>query len=107
MNHQIAPIVPVQISVITLTADEYRNHLREAALHGAREALREAQGEAPAKGKATYPERVTRRQAAAILDVSLTTIDVYCREGLLAKMKVGTHSVRLNRDEVENLARTI
>lgn len=53
------------------------------------------------------PALITRAEAAELLQVSKGTIDNYIRDGLLTKRKVGTHRVRLERVEVEKLARRV
>ena len=52
------------------------------------------------------PNLVTRQQAAKLLNVSLSTVDNYIRDGLLSKKRIGSRSVRLERSDVDKLART-
>lgn len=51
--------------------------------------------------KATLPQRITRRQASEVLGVSMGTVDNMIRDGRLRAYKLGRHTIRLDRDEVE------
>ena len=53
------------------------------------------------------PALITRQQAADLLSVSLSTVDNYINDGLLQKKRVGVRAVRLDRTEVEKLARKV
>ena len=53
------------------------------------------------------PALITRQQAAGLLSVSVSTVDNYINDGLLRKKRVGVRAVRLDRSEVEKLARAV
>lgn len=55
-------------------------------------------------GKSETPERpLTRQQAAALLSVSLPTLDRYLKTGLLKFIKLGPRAVRIDPASVREL----
>ena len=80
--------------------------LRELVTEAVKIALINNQTVLPVKVADTQPKLVTRHQAADLLNVSLSTVDNYIREGILIKKRLGVRSVRLERCAVEKLART-
>ena len=65
------------------------------------------QFDSPDLDHSNLPPLITRHQAAKILSVSLSTVDNYINDGLLQKKRVGVRAVRLDRTEVEKLARKV
>lgn len=104
MNRPTAPLSPLSDFVV-ITADQLRQLVADAVVVGLRNA--EPPAPAPHSEAAQLPALITRHQAAALLNVSLSTVDNYIRDGLLSKKRVGVRSVRLERSTVEKLARTV
>ena len=61
-------------------------------------------GEIQGTPPAALPALITEKQAAALLNVSLSTIRAHSRIGALTKHKIGK-AVRYDPDEVRNLAK--
>jgi excisionase family DNA binding protein len=103
MNKQTQP-VQMQSQVVLITPAELRDLVNNAVVEGlqAAEAKRRA-----ALEQDQQPELLSRKQAAELLGVSSGTIDNYARQGLLTKRKIGSHSVRFERVEIEKLARRV
>lgn len=93
-----------QITVVTMTDIQVRKLIEKAVSTGikAHEAEKAAQAE-----EIALPDLITRNQAAELLSVSVGTVDNYIKDGLLDKQKIGTHAVRLQREQVEKLARRV
>ena len=102
MNHQPAPTSPLADFVV-IPADQLRQLVTDAVTV----ALHNAKPTPPAPADQRLPKLMTRQQAAELLNVSLSTVDNYIRDGLLHKKRIGVRSIRLERLEVETLARTV
>ena len=102
MNRQPAPQIALADFVV-IPADQLRQLVTDAVTV----ALRNADPTPPAPADQQPDQLMTRHQAAAFLNVSLSTVDNYIRDGLLHKKRVGIRFVRLERSEVETLARTV
>jgi excisionase family DNA binding protein len=51
------------------------------------------------------PDWLTKKQAAAILQVSLRTIDRYMESGTILSKKLGVRSVRISMNSIDKLLR--
>ena len=94
MEPQLAIMTPPQLRALVNTA------------------VKDALAEAETRRKAALlkdqePELLSRQQAADLLGVSVGTIDNYGRDGLLDKRKIGAHTVRYERAQIEKLARRV
>ena len=105
MNRQTVPLSPLADFVV-VPADQLRQLVADAVAVGMRSAAPPPAPAAPDEAD-RLPKLITRHQAAALLNVSLSTVDNYIRDGLLSKKRVGVRSVRLERSAVEELARTV
>ena len=64
------------------------------------EALR---GHEPGDRPAPMEKQMSRRQAAALLGVSIPTVDRYMRDGILRRVKIGKRLVRIDPASVRAL----
>lgn len=83
-------------SLALLPVDELKNLLSEVVRAELSNLL-----PAPAEPFSEYPELLTRRQTAALLGVSLATLDSWANEGRLRKHRIGA-AVRFRKSEVLN-----
>ncbi len=83
-------------SLALLPVDELKNLLSEVVRAELSNLL-----PAPAEPFSDFPELLTRRQTAALLGVSLATLDGWANEGRLVKHRIGA-AVRFRKSEVLN-----
>jgi len=74
------------------------DEFRELILETVKEAVSAAVPK-PEKPFSEFPELLTRRQTAALLGVSIATVDNWANEGRLQKHRIGV-SVRFKKAEV-------
>ncbi|PPK87331.1 excisionase family DNA binding protein [Neolewinella xylanilytica] len=97
---------PLSSTLVVVPADQLSLLIDNAVSAALQKAL-------PASTPANEPEQphlpalITRHQAASLLSVSLSTVDNYINDGLLEKKRVGVRAVRLDRTQVEKLARKV
>lgn len=58
------------------------------------------------KAEETQPEFLTRKQVSTKLHISLATLDIYVKNGLLQSHKIG-HRVLFKSDEINSLFQSI
>lgn len=90
-------------SLVVISSDELRQLVTEAVSSALKKEKTKDKQSLPSNSNT---ELVTKKQAAAILKVSLSTIDNYIKEGLLTRKKVGSRFVRLDVGEVKRLAKS-
>lgn len=84
------------VQLITLSTDDLKDIIRTSVS----EALKDNQTPQPSTPK-DQPEYLTRRQAANVLHLSLTTLDTYTRIGILKAKKVG-HRVLYRASDIND-----
>lgn len=83
--------------LVTLTVQELESYMREWFLDELKRFMNQH-----AKENSQFtdlPEMITRKQAAKMIGVSVTTLDMWTREGRLRKHRIG-RTVRFKRDEL-------
>ncbi len=104
--NKLAQPIQMEQRIVVMTPAEVRELMRSTLAEARAEDRAEAKRLA-ALEQSEQPHLLTRQQAADLLGVSKGSIDNYVRDGLLTKRKIGTHSVRIDREEIEKLARRV
>lgn len=95
--------------MVIIPIEELKELLTDAVNDAVSKASRKTEAIAPehTTDAEPLPALITKKQAAAILQVSQATVDNYSTDGYLTKKKIGLRAVRFDRAEVERLARTV
>lgn len=95
--------------LVLIPFEQLKELLTDAVNDAVSKASRKTEASAPehTSDKEPLPDLITRKQAAAILQVSPATVDNYAADGILTKKKIGLRNVRFDRDQVQTLARAV
>lgn len=82
--------------LVVITKDELRNLIEETVKAA-------FASELPKKKERVL---ITRYQASKMLGCSIGTIDNYLKKGLLSRLRIGDHAVRIDKSQVDSLVRS-